>query len=117
MFFGAGALTEHGMRLWQSDLLPAAERAAGFAAFMQSMFETSFPPAELKHVAILDLNGTEDETLPPPTVDANRTVMEPYAKRFRVGRIQGLHHYLFTQDSIKIVGTTWLRYIDSGFFD
>jgi hypothetical protein len=26
------------------------------------------------------LNGTEDETLPPATVDANRTVMEPYAK-------------------------------------
>ncbi|MGH9257140.1 MAG: hypothetical protein ACRD3C_21485, partial [Vicinamibacterales bacterium] len=85
MYFSAGALAEHGMRLWQSDLLPAVERAAGFAAFMQGMFETSFPPAELKKVAILDLNGTEDETLPPKTVDVNRTVMEPYARRFRVG--------------------------------
>ena len=117
MYFAAGALTEHGMRLWQSDLVPAADRAAGFAAFMHSMFETSFPPQELKKVAILDLNGTEDETLPPATVDTNRTVMEPYAKKFRVGRIEGLHHYLFTQDSIKVVGTTWLRFIDSGFFD
>ena len=117
MYFSAGALAEHGMRLWQSDLLSPSDRAGGFAAFMQSIFETSFPPAELKKIAILDLNGTEDETLPPPTVDANRTVMEPYARRFRVGRVQGFHHYLFTQDSIKVVGSLWLRYIDSGFFD
>jgi hypothetical protein len=117
MYFSAGALAEHGMRLWQSDLLSPAERAGGFAAFMQSIFETSFPPAELKKNAILDLNGTEDETLPPPTVDANRTVMEPYARRFRVGRVQGFHHYLFTQDSIKVVGSLWFRYIESGFFD
>jgi len=117
MYFAAGALAEHGMRLWQSDLLTAADRAVGFAAFMQSMFDTSFPPAELRQVAILDLNGTEDETLPPATVDLNRTVVEPYARRFRVGRIEGLHHYLFTQDSITVVGTAWLRYIDSGYFD
>ena len=117
MFLSAGALTEHGLRLWQSGLLPASARASGFAAFMQSMLETSYPPAELRKVAILDLNGTEDETLPPATVDTNRTVMEPYAKRFRVGRIAGLHHYLFTQDSIKVVGTVWLRYIESGLFD
>ncbi len=116
MYFGAGALTEHGLRLWQSDLLSAADRAPGFAAFMQSMFETSVPPAELKGVVILDLNGTEDETLPPAAVDTNRTVMEPYAKTFHVGRIEGLHHYLFTQASIKVVGTTWLRYIESGLF-
>ena len=38
-------------------------------------------------------------------------------RRFRVGRIEGLHHYLFTQESIKVVGTVWLRYIESGFFD
>lgn len=117
MYLAAGALAEHGLRLWQSDVLPAAARAPGFAAFMQSMFETSYPPAELKKVAILDLNGTEDETLPPATVDRNRTVMEPYARKFRVGRIEGLHHYLFTQESIKVVGTTWLRYIESGYFD
>jgi len=117
MYLGAGALTEHGLRLWQSGLLPDSTRASGFAAFMQSMHETSYPPAELRNVAILDLNGTEDETLPPSTVDTNRTVMEPYAKRFRVGRIEGLHHYLFTQESIKVVGTVWLRYIESGLFD
>jgi hypothetical protein len=117
MMFGAAALTEHGVRLWQSNFLPAADRAAGFAAFMQAMFEPSYPPAELKQVAVLDLNGTNDETLPPSTVDANRTVMEPYAKKYRVGRIEGLHHYLFTQDSIKIVGSTWMRYIESGYFD
>ena len=117
MMFGAAALTEHGVRLWQSTFLPAADRSAGFAAFMQAMFEPSYPPEALKKVAVLDLNGTNDETLPPITVDANRTVMEPYAKKYRVGRIEGLHHYLFTADSIKIVGTSWLRYIDSGYFD
>jgi pimeloyl-ACP methyl ester carboxylesterase len=117
MQFGAAALTEQGLRLWQSDFLPALDRKSGFAVFMQAMFEPSYPPTELKKVPILDLNGTNDEALPPRTVDANRKVMEPYAKKYRVGRIEGLHHYLFTQDSIKIVGSTWMRYIDSGYFD
>ena len=117
MQFGAGALTEQGLRLWQSDFLPAEARKGGLAPFMQAMFEPSYPPAELKKVPVLDLNGTNDEALPPATVDANRKVMEPYAGKYRVGRIEGLHHYLFTQNSIKIVGSTWLRYLDSGYFD
>jgi pimeloyl-ACP methyl ester carboxylesterase len=117
MQFGAAALTEQGLRLWQSDFLAAKDRKAGFAAFMQAMFEPSYPPEQLKKVPVLDLNGTNDEALPPSTVDANRKVMEPYAKKYRVGRIEGLHHYLFTQDSIKTVGSTWMRYIESGFFD
>jgi hypothetical protein len=81
------------------------------------MFEPSYPPDELKKVPVLDLNGTMDEAIPPPSVDSNRKVMEPYAKKYRVGRIEGMHHYLFTQDSIKIVGTTWLKFIESGYFD
>ncbi|HXD16380.1 MAG TPA: hypothetical protein VN654_05130 [Vicinamibacterales bacterium] len=117
MYLDASALADHGVRLWRSAFLPAADRARGFAALMQSMFEPSYPPAELAKVPILDLNGTSDEALPPPTVDANRSVMEHYARKYRVGRIEGLHHYLFTQDSITIVGSTWMRYIESGFFD
>jgi hypothetical protein len=117
MQFGAGALTEHALRLWQSPFLPASDRAGGLAAFMQAMFDPSYPPAELKQVAVLDLNGTEDEALPPATVDANRTVMEHYTRKYRVGRVEGLHHYLFTQESIQIVGALWMRYIDSGYFD
>jgi hypothetical protein len=117
MQFGAAALTEHGLRLWHSNFLPAADRTVGLAAFMQAMFEPSYPPAALKRVAVLDLNGTADETLPPSTVDANRRVMESYARKYRVGRIEGLHHYLFTQESITVVGSTWLRYIESGYFD
>jgi hypothetical protein len=117
MMFGAAGLTEHGLRLWNADFLPAAIRARGLSALMGEMFEPSLPPVELKSVPVLDLNGTEDEALPPATVDANRRVMEPYAKTWRVGRIEGLHHYLFTQDSIKIVGSVWLKYIDSGYFD
>ena len=117
MQFGAAGLAEQGVRLWQSAFLPAADRARGFAALMQSIYEPSYPPAELKRVAVLDLNGTEDEALPPKTVDANRTVMAPYARKYRVGRVEGFHHYLFTQESIKVVGTLWMRYIDSGYFD
>jgi len=117
MQFGASAIAETALRLWHSDFLPEETRKRGLAAFMQEMFEPAYPPAELKKVPVLDLNGTKDEVLPPATVDANRKVMEPYAKKYRVGRIEGLHHYLFTQDSIKTVVTTWLRYIDSGYFD
>ena len=117
MQFGASALAETALRLWHSDFLPEENRKRGLVAFMHDIFEPSFPPAELKKVPVLDLNGTRDEVLPPATVDANRKVMEPYTKRYRIGRIEGLHHYLFTQDSIKTVVTTWLRYIDSGHFD
>ena len=117
MMFGAAGLTEHALRLWNADVLPEATRALGLAAFLHAMLEPSFPPVELSMVPVLDLNGTSDETLPPATVDANRRVMERYAKTWRVGRIEGLHHYLFTQDSIKVVGSVWLRYIDSGYFD
>jgi hypothetical protein len=117
MQFGASALAETALRLWHSDFLPEENRKRGLVAFMHDIFEPSFPPAELKKVPVLDLNGTMDEVLPPATIDANRKVMEPYTKRYRIGRIEGLHHYLFTQDSIKTVVTTWLRYIDSGHFD
>jgi hypothetical protein len=117
MQFGAAALTEHAIRLWQSDFLPHQDRSAGLTALMQAMFEPSYPTPALSTVAVLDLNGTNDETLPPSTVDANRRVMEPYVKKYRVGRVEGLHHYLFTQNDIKIVGSIWLRYIESGFFD
>ena len=117
MQFGASAIAETAMRLWNSDFLPQDNRRRGLAAFMQEMFEPIYPPEELKQAPVLDLNGTRDEVLPPATVDANRKVMEPYAKKYRVGRIEGLHHYLFTQDSIKTVVTTWMRYIESGYFD
>ena len=117
MMFGAAGLTEHALRLWKSDFLPADVRKEGLADFMRGIFETSMPPAALKTVPVLDLNGTEDEPLPPPTVDHNRSEMEPYAKKWRVGRIEGFHHYLFTQDSIKTVGSVWFRFIDSGYFD
>ncbi len=117
MQFGAAALTETALRLWNSNFLPEETRKRGLAAFMQDMFEPAYPPAELKKVPVLELNGTKDEAIPPAAVDANRKVMEPYVKKYRVGRIEGLHHYLFTQDSIKTVGTTWMKYIESGYFD
>jgi hypothetical protein len=117
MQFGAAALADIATRLWLSDFLPPSYREAGFAQFVKDMMEPSFPPAELKKIAILDMNGTRDEAIPPRTVDAHREVMEPYARKYRVARLEGMHHYLFTQESIKVVGTLWLRFIDSGYFD
>jgi hypothetical protein len=108
---------ETAMRLWHSDFLPEETKKRGLVAFMKDMLEPTFPPEEMKKVAVLELNGTKDEVLPPSTVDANRKVMEPYARKYRVGRIEGLHHYLFRQESIKTVGSTWMRYIESGYFD
>jgi hypothetical protein len=63
------------------------------------------------------MNGTLDEALPPPVVDATRAIMEPYTARYQVARVEDFHHYLFTQDSIKVVGSLWLRFIESGYFD
>jgi hypothetical protein len=68
-------------------------------------------------VAVLDMNGTLDEAIPPKTVDAHRQVMEPAARKYRVLRVQDMHHYLYRQDSIDVVGKLWLRFIDSGYFD
>lgn len=117
MQFGAAALAEVAMRLWTSDFLPASYRGGGLAQFVREMMEPSFPPEELKRVAILDMNGTRDEAIPPKTVDAHREVMEPYARKYRVARVEGLPHYLFTQDQVKVVGTLWLRFVESGWFD
>ena len=117
MQFGTAALTDVAMRLWTSDFLPASYREAGLAHFVKEMMEPSFPPAELKRVAVLEMNGTKDEAIPPRTVDAHREVMEPHARKYRVARLKDLPHYLFTQDQIKLVGTLWLRFIESGYFD
>jgi hypothetical protein len=113
----ASALTEHALRLWTSDFLPDEVRRRGLPALLLSMFEPSFPPEALKQVPLLEVNGTLDETVTPADVDGNRVTMEGYVKKHRVGRIEGLHHYLYTQDDVKVVGTTWLRYIESGYFD
>ncbi len=117
MQFNVGALTDTALQLWLADGLPAAERRDGLGAFVQALLAPSFPPAELKRIAVLDMNGTLDEAIPPKVVDAHREVMEPAARRYRVLRVQDLHHYLYTQDSIQVVGTLWLRFIATGYFD
>ena len=117
MQFNVAALSEVALRLWLSDFLPTEERKVGLAQFMRDMIEPSFPPAELKDLAILEINGTKDEAISPKIVDAHREVMEPYARRYRVARVEGFQHYLYRQDSIKVVGSLWLRFIDAGYFD
>jgi hypothetical protein len=117
MFFNSGALGDMAMRLWLSDFLPAEYKKDGFARLVQDFIDVSYPPKELKTVAALEMNGTLDEALPPPVVDATRAIMEPYTARYQVARVEDFHHYLFTQDSIKVVGSLWLRFIESGYFD
>ena len=117
MFFNSGALTEWAVRLWMADFLPADYKKAGLAKFISDIFEPSFPPRELKGIPVLEMNGTADEVLPPQVVDANREVMAAYCGTYRIARVQDFHHYLFTQESNKVVGSLWLRFIDSGYFD
>jgi hypothetical protein len=117
MFFNSGALGDMAMRLWMSDFLPAEYRKVGFARFAQDFIDVSYPPQELKTVRALEMNGTLDEVLTPAVVDATREIMEPYTAKYRVARVEDFHHYLFTQDSVKVVGSLWLRFIESGYFD
>lgn len=117
MQFNVASLTEVALRLWLSDFLPAEERKVGLAQFIRNMIEPSFPPAELKDLAVLDLNGTKDEAIGPKIVDAHREAMEPYVRQYRVGRVENFQHYLYRQESIKVVGNLWLRFIESGYFD
>jgi hypothetical protein len=117
MQFNAAALTENALRLWQADWLPAQYRQRGLGSLVQEMMEPSFPPAALRQIAVLDMNGLKDEAIPPKVVDAHRAVMEPYVGSYRVARVSGFQHYLYRQDSIKVVGNLWLRFIESGYFD
>lgn len=117
MQFGAAALTETALRLWLSDSLPAEYRAEGLGKFLRDMFEPSYPPAAPMQVSILDMNGTLDEAIPPKTVDAHREVMKPAARKYRVARVEGPHHYLYRQEDIKVVNSLWLRFIESGWSD
>jgi hypothetical protein len=117
MFFNSGALTEMAMRLWVADFLPAEYKKAGPGQFVKNILEPCFPPGELKDLPVLEMNGTLDEGMTPKVVDAYRQATEQYFGKYRVARIQDLHHYLFTQDSIKIVGSVWLKFIESGYFD
>jgi len=117
MQFNAGALTDIALKLWLSDWLPRQYRERRFGDVLQDIMEPSFPPQALQNVAVLDMNGTLDEAIPPKNVDAHREVLEPYTGAYRVARVRDFHHYLFAQDSIKVVGSLWLRFIESGYFD
>lgn len=117
MKFNIAALSEQASRLWMADFLPAYYREQGFSKFVKDILDAGFPPENIGDIPALEVNGTLDEAQPPATVDAHRAVMEHYVARYRVARIEGFHHYLFTRDMIKVVGSLWLRFIDAGYFD
>ncbi len=62
------------------------------------------------------MNGTLDQVIQPEKVDAARAVMEPYCRRYRVARLEGLHHDIL-HDTITTVGRIWLKVIEGGHFD
>jgi hypothetical protein len=117
MFFNSGALADMAMRLWRENFLPSEYRKAGAARFVQDYLDVSYPPKELKGVAALEMNGTLDEVMTRAVVEAAREIMAPYVAKYQLIGVEDLHHYLFTQDSIKVVGSLWLRFIESGYFD
>lgn len=117
MQFNAATLTELSLRLWLSDFLPDHYREDGLGEFIKSQYEPSFPAERLSQVNVLEINGTLDEAVPPKTVEKHREIMEPYAREFRTAQVENFHHYLFTQKSVDVVGSLWLRYIESGYFD
>jgi hypothetical protein len=84
---------------------------------VQDYLDVSYPPNELKGVAALEMNGTLDEVMTPAVVEAAREIMSPHVAKYQLIGVEDLHHYLFTQDSIKVVGSLWLRFIESGYFD
>ena len=117
MQFNVAALTDVAMQLWLSDFLPEEDREVGFADFLRAEYAPSFPAQRMKEVNVLEMTGTLDEAVPPSTVSIHREVMEPYARNFRTLKVENFQHYLFTQDSIDVVGSLWLRFIESGYFD
>ena len=50
-------------------------------------------------------------------MDAHLVVTEPAARKHLVLRVQDMQHYLYWKDSIALVGSLWLRFIDEGWFD
>lgn len=116
MHYNIAALTEQTTRLWQSDFLPPAEREAGFAEFVRSITNPCFPAAELRQVAVWEMNGTLDQVIQPAKVDAARKVSEQYCKRYRVARLEGYYHDIL-HDTCKTVARLWFKVIESGHFD
>lgn len=116
MHYNIAALTEHTTRLWQSDFLPAEDRGTGFANFVKLVTEPCFPADALRDVAVWEMNGTLDQVIQPPKVDAARRVMERYCKRYRVARLEGYYHDIL-HDTCRTVARLWLKLIDSGHFD
>ena len=116
MFYNVAALAEHAGRLWNANFLPPEDRDAGFAALMRSMVEPCFPAAELRTVAVWEMNGTLDQVIQPDKVDAARAVMEPYCRRYRVARLEGFHHDIL-HDTVVTIGRIWLKVMEGGYFN
>lgn len=116
MFYNAGALAEHAMRLYTADLLPAEQRKAGFSKILTDIMAVSMPGPALKGIPVWDMNGTFDEVYPPQAMEAARNMLEPYVGKHVLTRIEGLNHSIVDRQ-VRVIGPVWLRVIGEGFFD
>lgn len=116
MFFNAGALSEHAMRLYTSDFLPQEQRKAGYDKIISDIMAVSMPGPALKGLPVWDMNGTFDEVYPPQSMEAARIMMEPYVGKHVLTRIEGLNHSIVDRQ-VRVIGPIWLRAIQDGFFD
>lgn len=116
MFYNAGALAEHAMRLYMADFLPAAQRDAGFNKLLTDIMAVSMPGPAIKGLPVWDMNGSLDEVYPPRMMEAARVMMQPYVGRHSLTRIEGLNHSIVDRQ-VRVIGPVWLRAIGSGFFD
>lgn len=116
MFYNAGALTEHAMRLYTADFLPPDQKKAGFTKILNDIMAVSMPGPALKGLPVWDMNGTFDEVYPPKAMEAARDMMAPYVGKHRLTRIEGLNHSIVDRQ-VRVIGPVWLRAIADGYFD
>jgi hypothetical protein len=116
MFDNAGALTEDAVRLYSADFLPPAIKQAGINKILTDIMATTLPGPALHGLPVWDMNGTLDEVYSVPTMQAARTMMQPYVGKHVLIRVEGFNHSIVNRQ-VRVIGPIWLRAIDSGYFD
>lgn len=115
MQFNIAAQTEALTRLWNDDFLPAEVREKGYAHLLTENLNLAFPGEELRPVAVLEIFGTKDETLPPDSARIAADVMRPYCRKVSQFYLDGYHHSI-SSDHVEAFGSIWISAILDGYF-